>query len=268
MPPKARTSQLTYAGACRMGLELDCDTKSCGDVFTGRVLFRGGRNSQRFERAAVHLGGQDFELNSIVYESVRWDGLVVLSGETKQLDFSLRVPDRTYLQYRQLVWVAARAEHDIEVSSGTNVQILPQVCFLQLSQLLAEVARIPVATWTTTSGGDGVAAKYIPEGPARNIFDGLRLEMFRSASGQYGELEIDPCQHTLADHLKALTGADRRRFPFRFKSSSCDEARSFFEECLRPYPDAVRQLPIPSIAAPQNTSGLPRPSDRALGKPE
>jgi hypothetical protein len=262
MPPEPRASSFVYAGSCRVGLEVDRDLASCGETFTGRILLRGGRTPQRIERTAACLGGRDSDLESFVYDRNCWNGLLVNPGEVQRLEFTLSVPDRVQLEWQKRVWVAARAERDMEVTAGTEVRILPPHCFVELSEALAAAARVPDVQWTTIGGGDGVAAQFTPVGPARALFDGLRLEMFRTGPVLYGELEINPREYTLRDRLRAATGADRCRFSFSFRSANSDEVRNFFGHCLRPYVDAVRQLPIPSGANLREAASLPRPSAR------
>lgn len=247
-----------------MGLELWTDTANCGETASGRILLLGGRRSQRIEQLEVTL--VDLTAEPYNYAIQEWTEFTVPSGITQQIDFLLRVPERLPVQYPFIIQLAARARGDQWARTGRSIQILPAAYYQQLAQVLAEAAGIPVTAWTTIGGGDGIAARYQPEGAAREMFDALRLEMFRSGPALYGELEVDPREHTLSDRMKAAVGADRRRYPFRFRSPDSEPMRAFFEQCLRPYVDAVRQLPIPAEGQSQESSALPRPS-RASEEP-
>lgn len=262
MSPKP--GSLTYAGACRIGLELRTDTANCGETVSGRILLLGGRRSQLIERVEVTL--VDLTAEPYNYAVQEWTELTVASRREQHLDFSIQIPERLPVQYPFVIRLAARAQGDQWARTGRSIQILPATCYQQLAQVLAEAAGIPVAAWTTIGGGDGVAARLQPDDTAQKIFDALRLEMFRSGPALYGELEVDPREHTLSDRMKAAVGADRRRYPFRFRSPDSEPVRAFFEQCLRPYVDVVRQLPIPAEANTQRGAVLPRPS-RADGEP-
>lgn len=265
MPEKPRTSLFASTGSCRVGLELDRSVVNCGETLVGRVILRGGRTRQQVESAVTYLERRDSDLDRLVYARTCWNNLVVNAGEVQRLEFSLPVPDHVSMESPKQVCVTARAVGDMAATSGISVQILPLPCFVELSSALASVARIPVTHWLTIGGGDGVAARFVPEGPAREVFDGLRLEMFRSGPSLYGELDIDPRERSLKDRLRAAAGADRRRIPFNFRSLDTGQVRNYFEQCLRPYLDAVRQLPIPSSGTPRDGAVLPRPSDGGRG---
>jgi len=265
MSPTPRTSSFASTGSCRVGLELDSTVVSCGETLVGRVILRGGRTTQQVETAVAYFERRDSDLDRLVYARTCWNNLVVNAGDTQRLEFNLAVPDRVSMESPKQVCVTARAVGDMAATSGLSVRILPLPCFVELASALASVARIPVTHWLNIGGGDGVAARFVPDGPAREVFDGLRLEMFRSGPNLYGELEIDPRERSLRDRLRAATGADRRRIPFNFRSLDTDEVRNFFVQCLRPYLDAVRQLPIPSGGTPRDGAVLPRPSDGRRG---
>lgn len=246
-------------------LTLDCDTAKPGEMLTGRVRLRGHSHLETLVNVHVMLFSKVVAKGWQQYAKRSWIAELIPAKELTPLEFSLEVSEEQAFGLESLLRLLV-GEHNVVIDMEVKVPLA--ACYQQLADCLANVARVSVTEWTYAARGDGIAARLEPTGAARDLFDELQLEIYRSGPYLYGDLVIDPRERTLADRLKASVGADRRRYPFRFQAATDDEVRHFFEQCLRPYLDAIRHLPIPAAVPPQDPACLPRPSDHGAEAPE
>lgn len=259
MPDPLR-SATQFAGSCGVSLELDRGMARSGEYLAGRILIAGGDVDQLLGQVSVGLLVQEAGRNWTKHSTKSWEELRIASGERRVVEFSLVVPEVVTPSEQGEVLLSVSCQEEYRFVVGLEVQLALADCYHQLAECLSRIARVPVTEWISAGRGDGIAARLVPAGPARELFDELRLEIYRTGLAVYGELVIDPRERTLADRLKAKVGADRRRFPFRFRSVDAEQASAFFEQCLRPYQDAVAHLPIPAARPDPAAHALPRPA--------
>jgi hypothetical protein len=242
-------------------LVLDRNAAKPGEVLTGRVRIRGERYYEYLESVQVMLLSNISGKGWSQCATTSWAEFRIAPNEHRQLEFSLVVSEEHTFGLHNKFRLVGHYYQEYRVEIEIEVRIPLAACYQQLADCLASMARVSVTEWAYAAGGDAIAARLEPTGAARDLFDELQLLIFRSGPLVYGELVIDPRERTLADRLKARIGADLWRYPFRFRAAASDEVRAFFEQCLRPYLDAIRHLPIPAAVPPQNPVFLPRPSD-------
>jgi hypothetical protein len=265
--PELLRSATQFAGSCGVSLELDRGTARSGEYLAGRILITGGDADQLLGQVSVGLLVQGVEGNWTKHSTKSWEELRIAQRERRVVEFSLVVPEVVTASEQGEVLLSVSYQEEYRFVVGLEVQLSLADCYHQLADCLSRIARVPVTEWISAGRGDGIAARLVPTGPARELFDELRLEIYRTGLALYGELVIDPRERTLADRLKAKVGADRRRFPFRFRSADTEEVSAFFEQCLRPYQHAVARLPIPAACPAPAAPSLPRPASCSSGNP-
>ena len=235
----------------RAKLQLETPSAAWGEAISGRLILRGCTRWPIAWTVEIILATPSG--TPIGGERHSWNQVVVKSGQTSVHVFRFAIPPGTPPD-PLVVRATVASEHLVSVQ--TPVTVLLPMRFRRLAETLEQVSGLRVAEWHAASYEGGIGVIFVPEAGAGDLFDGLRLEMVAVGGGVAGHLEIDPQEHSLADVLKAAIGLDRQRIAFRFSRNNPDVARRFFEKCLRPYLDAVRQLPIPAEK--------PRPVERTL----
>jgi hypothetical protein len=261
-PERVWTRPGSRLDPCRLELELDTSAAGWGESISGRLVLQGRLRwpvPRLVEIALVTGSGAP-----IGERRYRWERVALELGEMRTFEFRLVIPAGTPPD-PLVVSATVSAPLEAPMLALAPVTVLLPARYRRLVEILEQVSGVPVAGFYSTGGGDGFGATFTPDEASRDVFDGLRLEMFGSGSSIYGHLEIDPQEQSLADVLKAAAGLDRRRLPFRFPRNDPEEARRFFEQCLRPYLDAVRQLPIPAGKPQSPARTLPRPSSAPGG---
>jgi hypothetical protein len=86
--------------------------------------------------------------------------------------------------------------------------------------------------------GDTYDLDFAPPETLRQHLDGVRFLVEDDATRVWGHLEINPQEHTLAQHLESLVRADRVRFPLEFDKADLAAAG----EAGRASEDAARRL--------------------------
>lgn len=85
--------------------------------------------------------------------------------------------------------------------------------------------------------GSHAHVEHLPEGVLKERLDGVRLEMQLVGDRIVGWVEVNPREHTLAEHLRAVVRADRSRFPISLPADDCTGAAARLSEILEPFFD-------------------------------
>ncbi len=161
------------------------------------------------------------------------------------LPFSLAVPHGESLANAYAV--AARAavsgnDLDGDMEAVEPFPVLPPLFLQALIRGLDTLGDFALSAVRSEPKEDGTGDRYDldfapPEGMKQHL-DGVRFLVQDDATRVWGELEVNPQEHTLAEHLASLVRADRERFPLEFDKAELNAAAARDE----PSPEAARRL--------------------------
>jgi len=172
---------------------------------------------------------------------------VVVSPETGtvSLPFSVAVPHGESLANSYAL--AARAavsgnDLDGDMEAVEPFPVLPPRFLQALIRGLDTVGDFSLSAVRSEPKEDGAGDRYDldfapPEGMKQHL-DGVRFLIEDDATRVWGELEVNPQEHTLAEHLASFVRADRERFPLEFDKAELNAAAAR----NKPSPEAARRL--------------------------
>ncbi|MGV3720545.1 MAG: hypothetical protein ACO1SX_06505 [Actinomycetota bacterium] len=238
---------------------------------TGELRLNGGPDEQIINDLEVVLDnptdGPPGGLESTFYmDSARFGRMIVSPGEALVFPFSLRMGWGVGFAIPVILRAVAQFGRLGYSQVVTTIHALPPPCFAQIAEIAAEEAHLSVDKWASIDSGDGARVTFEVGEAMREVFDGLCLRLYRGSGTVYGRMHIDGRDHNLRDRMRSAAGLGVATVELRLPIGDVDTARKFFHETLRPYVNAVRQLPIPAGGSGDASEQLPRPSHRPKGQ--
>jgi hypothetical protein len=255
----------TSVRGCLLELRVSAVEAEWESTVNGELRLTGGQQEQIINRLDVVLTnptegevvGRDspFEM-----DAVRFGRVIVSPLEERVLPFSLKMG--WGVGFSTPVYVRATAQvNRISFSQvAASIHALPPAAFALVAEVAAAEAQAQVGAWSSIDAGDGAFATLTVGEAMRSVFDRLSLRLYRGSGMVYGSLKVDPHERSLRDQLRAAAGLGVVTVDFRFPIGDREAAQKFFCDILRPYVNAVRELPIPANAVHGSADQLPRPS--------
>jgi hypothetical protein len=260
-------------GACRLVVQPDDPVVMCGEPARGRVRLTGGDVPQQITAlTAAFMEHWTTAVSTgktvIVTHHYRSHGEVVLArdvearpGETMEFSFELQAPAGGDFGHDWFIGARASIPSAVDRGAAGPLRLAPPRVIWEAAAVLARTSRLEVASWSNWKSG--VRLELKPDAKAKAVLDGIRLELEPAGSQLKGNLVVNPQEHTVLEVLESLVQGDRELFELTLSADDPEAAVTLYEQALRPYTDALAQLPIPSSAAPTKET-LPRPGSAPL----
>jgi len=198
-----------------------------GDAARGTLGLRGGSVEQRVTRITVAAmerwetrdsdGDRREEYRDHHETQVAGESLLA-PGAAAQHPFEVQIPDGADLEHEWYIHVRVHVAGGADRHAYSGFRLLPPPAILGLSAALGEVA--PFRQQYLGNARRQVIMDFAPPDHLKDKLDGVKLLVTEDGGAVHGILEINPQEHSLVDHLKALVQADRIKREIRFPAES------------------------------------------------
>ena len=204
-----------------------------GDVIEGTARLTGGSAEQVLSEVRVSVMYRSTETYSGAAaprtehtdhhfeEAIIVRSLSLPAGSAQDIPFQVRVPDRaaSFGDWSVAVRLVQGAD---EIRQGfARFEVVPPLAVRGLESVLTRALGFE-EIYTSCDAGK-VEIEFAPPDDLKKHLDGVKLIVRREGEEIVGDLEINPQEKTLADHLKALRLKDRVRHPIRFSAVTLEK---------------------------------------------
>ncbi len=153
------------------------------------------------------------------------------SDPRQEFTFALRVPDGIALSgmYSLTIRAAATGGRDNDRVSLMPFLLLPPRRIQAIQEALrafGDFEAVEVGNYVTASGAHRFMLDYAAPPALRHRLDGIKFDLSDTDAEVTGFAEINPGEHSIADHLRSFIHADRIRIPVVFDRAELEAAGS------------------------------------------
>ena len=240
------------------------------ETVRGALTLTGGQAEQTVDNLTARLAchsigtdshGQPYDNYDRFSETSIAIGLTVTPSSSQQFPFEVVVPDiasptGTDYKLQPVTWFVegmAYIHHAIDASGGAVITVHCPATLEALASAIEQVApvaqRMKYNTDAFMRSQPIIHFQFAPTDEGKASLDGVKLDVEERDGQVIGTLEINPQEHSRADHLRALVLKDRVHHAVSFPAAALfagedgsvgREVLAQLDEWFRPYLPAAR----------------------------